>query len=542
MAPPRRTPLHFILLALLVLGALAWRLPTPAPAASPTDIAVLFPGSLTGSATTNPGPADALFSSLAGNATTSIDVALYDFDRTSVRDALIAAKQRGLSVRVVGDNEAAADPSYQPFYASLSNAGIPVVNDTKSSLMHNKFAVFDAAVTWTGSANFSDTSFTRNGENIVVITDTVVASIYHTEFEELFSGEFSNDKTDNTAHNTTVGGSAVEIAFTPTDGVEERIIAAIASADVRVQVAQFTFTNQDIAAALIAAHQRGVAVEVLLDQVAAGSQYSQRDPLCAAGITVRVEDFAAKIHDKYAVVDAGTASDPLALTGSTNWTKNAVEANDENLLIIHDATLASAFASDIDRLRAAIEPDAFACNVGAAPTATATTVVINDPMCALLPDRCAYLPIVLRNVPAEIPTFTPITSTTRVTPTGTPTATPTHTPTPTTTTQPATEVAITFIEYDPPDTLSEYVQIVNSGSGAVDMTNWTLRDLANNTYTFPAFTLAGGATVRVWTNSGTNDGANLYWGRAQAVWNNTGDTAILRDAQGGEVNRYSYTP
>jgi len=398
-------------------------------------------------------------------------------------------------------------------------------------------------MTWSGSANFSDTGFTRNGENIIVITDTVVAGIYHTEFEELFSGKFSNDKADNTAHSATIGGSAIEIAFTPTDGVEERIIAAIASADVRVQVAQFTFTNQDIAAALIAAHQRGVVVEVLLDQVAAGSQYSQRDPLCTAGITVRVEDFAAKIHDKYAVVDAGTVSDPLIITGSTNWTKNAVEANDENLLIIHDAGLANAFASDIARLKAAISSDAFACNVAAAPTATSTPIVIGDPVCALA--RCTYLPIVLRLAPVAAATPTPTSSATPThTPTNTPTAThtSTSTPTPTTTTQPTTGVAITFIAYDPPDTLSEYVQIVKRGSSAVDMTNWTLRDLANNTYIFPTFTLSGGATVKVWTNSGTNNGANLYWGRAQAVWNNTGDTAILRDAQGSEVNRYSYTP
>jgi hypothetical protein len=60
-------------------------------------------------------------------------------------------------------------------------------------------------------------------------------------------------------------------------------------------------------------------------------------------------------------------------------------------------------------------------------------------------------------------------------------------------------------------------------------------------YTFPAFTLAARAEVRVWTKAGGNDAANLYWGRAQAVWNNSGgDTAILHDASGSEVSRYSY--
>lgn len=84
--------------------------------------------------------------------------------------------------------------------------------------------------------------------------------------------------------------------------------------------------------------------------------------------------------------------------------------------------------------------------------------------------------------------------------------------------------------------------IHNGGGSAVDMTAWTLRDLANNTYTFPSFTLAAGAEVQIWTKAGTNDAANLCWGRGTAVWNNTGgDTAILRDAGGTEIDRYSYS-
>jgi phosphatidylserine/phosphatidylglycerophosphate/cardiolipin synthase-like enzyme len=137
----------------------------------------------------------------------------------------------------------------------------------------------------------------------------------------------------------------------------------------------YTFTNQAIAQALIAARTRGVRVEVLLDGTADGSAFSERDPLCAAGVTVRVETWPGLLHDKYAVVDADTSSDPLIVTGSTNWTGNAVEANDENVLIVHDPALASTFAADFARLRGAISPGGFVCN------ATRTS---------------AYLPLALR--------------------------------------------------------------------------------------------------------------------------------------------------
>jgi phosphatidylserine/phosphatidylglycerophosphate/cardiolipin synthase-like enzyme len=473
-----------------LLAALVWP-SRPGAAAEAEAIAPLFLGSLTGGASQAPVAADGMFAALAGQAASSIDVALYDFDRASVRDALIAARNRGVTVRVVGDDDGSVDPQYAPFYQSMLSNGIAVITDTHSSLMHNKFAVFDGRTTWTGSANFTDTGFTRNGENVVVITSTVVANIYATEFAEMFGGKFHGAKTDNTLHSATVDGSAVEVAFAPTDGIENRIIAALNSAESSVRVAMFTFTSAPLAQALIAAKNRGVAVEVLLDGTADGSQFSQRDPLCAAGVTVRVEDWAGKLHDKYAVVDAGTASDPLILTGSTNWTNNAVTSNDENLLIVHNADLAGAFASDFGRLRAAIGAGAFGCNLP--PTQA--------------PQPRVYLPVLLS---ASVP-------------------------------QPAGHATIVSIDAAPPIALEESVLIRNDGAGALDMDGWTLRDLTlTNVFTFPSFTLPAGAEVRVWTKSGADDGANLFWNRGTAVWNNGGDTAILRDAQGVEQARFSY--
>jgi hypothetical protein len=334
----------------------------------------------------------------------------------------------------------------------------------------------------------------------------------------MFGGKFSTHKTDNTVHSATVGGAAVELAFAPTDGVQQRIIDVANTANDSVQVAMFTFTNDALGDALIAAHNRGIAVEVLLDGLSAGGVGGERDRLCANGVTVRVEKFSSKIHDKYAVVDAGTTSDPLIVSGSTNWTASAVQANDENLLIVHDAGLASAYAADFARLRSAITPGGFTCNVGSPLTPTAVQ----------------YLPVVQRADDGAALTATADTLT------ATAAATPTASATPTATTPPANGATITSILFDPPDTLSEYVQIQNASGVALDMTGWTLGDLANHVYTFPAFTLAAGASVKVWTNSGTNDSANLYWGSAQAIWNNTGDTAFLRNAQGVLVSQYSY--
>lgn len=106
----------------------------------------------------------------------------------------------------------------------------------------------------------------------------------------------------------------------------------------------------------------------------------------------------------------------------------------------------------------------------------------------------------------------------------------------------APAVRIQFIDFNPPgrDVDSEHVVIQNATVAAVNMAQWTLRDVANHVFTFPSFTLQPGSSVTVWTKAGTNDADNLFWGRRAAVWNNMGDTAILRDNNGSEVDRYVY--
>ena len=116
------------------------------------------------------------------------------------------------------------------------------------------------------------------------------------------------------------------------------------------------------------------------------------------------------------------------------------------------------------------------------------------------------------------------------------------TPTPTTP-PPKPDVRITDIRFDGGGIFpiqKEYVVIENRGGAGQNMTGWKLADQAGHTYTFPQFTLSAGATVRVWSQTGTNDNDDLYWGQYLPVWNRDGDTAYLRDNTGKLVSTYSY--
>src|SRR6478752_1082292 len=108
-------------------------------------------------------------------------------------------------------------------------------------------------------------------------------------------------------------------------------------------------------------------------------------------------------------------------------------------------------------------------------------------------------------------------------------------------------IMIYKVQYDSPgsDTGSntslnaEYVVIKNTTRSNRVLTGWTLRDKTGYTYRFPTFTLRAGATVTVHTGKGTASSTHRYYNKTWYVWNNTGDAAYLRDAQG--VLRHSCT-
>ena len=173
----------------------------------------------------------------------------------------------------------------------------------------------------------------------------------------------------------------------------------------------------------------------------------------------------------------------------------------------------------------------------------ANNVLISTGQITFTPVATAFLPVVIK--PADPPSTPPATNTATATGTPTATATPTdtRTPTATATDKPFEDVVIVRIEYDPPglDSEGEYVDLKSNELHAVNMNNWTLRDESDTVFSFPDFTLGALSTVRVWIRSGANDSNNLYWGRNSATWNNDGDTAILRNSDGTEIDRCTYS-
>lgn len=106
----------------------------------------------------------------------AILVQAYYFTSTDIADALIAAKKRGVNVKVILDKSQRSQKSSLLHY--IMNAGIPVWIDTKPAIAHNKIMIIDEKEVITGSFNFTDAAQKRNAENLVFITDTQLAQEY----------------------------------------------------------------------------------------------------------------------------------------------------------------------------------------------------------------------------------------------------------------------------------------------------------------------------------------------------------------------------
>lgn len=123
-------------------------------------------------------------------------------------------------------------------------------------------------------------------------------------------------------------------------------------------------------------------------------------------------------------------------------------------------------------------------------------------------------------------------------------ATPTPTPAPTP--QPPSNtgsVRITYIFYDGYELRSEgdeYVQIENRDQRPIQLAHWTLRDEANKVFDFPVFVMAPGQICRIYTDEVHPAWCGFSFGNGSAIWNNSGDTATLRDSSGTEIDACSY--
>lgn len=294
----------------------------------------------------------------------SIHIAAFEFNLTPVAEALVAAKQRGVDVRWVTDDESGLEADEEPDrgqFAMLQNAGIEVRSDDRSALMHNKFWIFDGQIVWTGSTNITENGIFKQDNNTIVIQSPELAAIYEREFQEMWDGEFgpkSPSQLENQA--VMINGSGIAVIFTSEDpALEQAIIPIVNDAARSVRFLAFSFTDYPLAEAMIKRSQAGVDVAGVFEKVGSDTDAAEFDTLLCAQVPVRQDGNSSFMHNKVIVVD-----ERFVITGSFNFSTNAEESNDENVIIIDNPEIARLYMQDFERvwaLATEAEPGKITC-------------------------------------------------------------------------------------------------------------------------------------------------------------------------------------
>lgn len=278
----------------------------------------------------------------------TIDVAVFDLRLPSLADALVRAAERGVAVRALVDYDANQDArEFTDAVAKLEKAGIPVVKDDRGAFMHNKFALIDNRLLWTGSMNFTPNDTYRNNNNMLRLDNPALIANYAHIFERLYLIR-ALDVPAKQIPNPRIqleGGIALENYFSPNGGAQQAIIRRIQGATKNIRITAFAFTDDPMAELLIAKHNQGVRVQAVFEtrnNTGPGAEYGK---LKRAGIDVLEDGNCYILHSKLMIID-----DRTVITGSYNFTDAANKTNDENLLIIDDPALAKSYIEEFDRI------------------------------------------------------------------------------------------------------------------------------------------------------------------------------------------------
>lgn len=170
-----------------------------------------------------------------------------------------------------------------------------------------------------------------------------------------------DDLPDETTTETPIvldkNGKLCAAFFAPDHNLRAALRYLIKNEKERISIAVFAFTDSHLARELVAAHKRGVKIELMTDPSCLRSQHQKIDMLAQAGIPIYVykSEFgkgpSSIMHNKFALFEKTIHDKTILWTGSFNFTKSGSDFNQENVLVLDDARIIKQYADQFERLR-----------------------------------------------------------------------------------------------------------------------------------------------------------------------------------------------
>lgn len=287
------------------------------------------------------GGIDSLLAAAIDNTRASLDIAVFDLDNLTIADAILAAHERGVPVRIVADDEHGME-SADSHLPRLREAGVSIVDDGRSGLMHNKFMILDGRTVWTGSMNFTMNGAYRHNNNVLAVDDALAVDAFQAEFDEMQRGEFGARSTDAGAQSFPLDKGEVSVIFGAEGDEIGALLKEVAAARDSIHFMAFVFSLEEVALAMLRqTEEHGVRVRGIFERRSSLADWSVLPTLHCAGADLRHDGNPNYLHHKVIIIDERTV-----IAGSFNFSKSAANSNDENLLIIRQPDIAALYLDE----------------------------------------------------------------------------------------------------------------------------------------------------------------------------------------------------
>jgi cardiolipin synthase len=267
-----------------------------------------------------------------GTAQSSIRVMVYQMGYGQILDTLKQKATSGVDVRVILDVSQQA--TNQKYFDQLTAAGATVQwSSTEFTYMHAKAIVVDDHVAILSTGNYLASQMAK--ERNYVVRDEDPADLQ--ALVGLFEADWAHSPPDL---------SCTRLLVSPVNA-RERLLALIDSATSTIDVESMQFADTDVRAAIVARHDAGVTVRVLLadpawiDANTAAAQY-----LADHGIAARYMS-TPEVHVKAIAVDAALPSGRVYM-GSENLSYTSLNKNREVGVIAFEASALSLASTTFD--------------------------------------------------------------------------------------------------------------------------------------------------------------------------------------------------
>ncbi len=282
------------------------------------------------------------------NANKSFYGAFFEINSKPIISELINAYQRGIDVKLVLEK----DNSGKRGIKELTDAGIKIITDNRKGLMHNKFAIIDGTIVWTGSYNLTYNDEYKNNNNVIEIHSEEMAGIYLDEFKEMFEYKIFGNKKEymvfpafRKKYYVKIDDTDINIYFSPEDNIERIIIERIKKAKHSVYFMGFSFTSKKLADEMIRLNKKGIKVYGIIEKIGSNSKDSQYVKLKLEDVHVKLDKNRNRMHHKVIIID-----ESILITGSYNFSKSANEKNDENIVILHNKDISKLYLEEFFKL------------------------------------------------------------------------------------------------------------------------------------------------------------------------------------------------